>query len=121
MERQDESRPDEQGTVEALLEQVAGLADAQTPTETFELWVPAKLTQEGRGISVKEAMEVIDDAAGANGYISDGFSQSSTGRLYKYVRQTRDTEQSEERTFATPLVWVLLFALVTGFLIIIYR
>lgn len=111
----------ENGTVEGLLEEIANVAGSGNSDARFELWVPKNLTLEGEVVSLEAAMAILTDAILANNYVLDGFSESPQGRVYKYVRADATGRDSDERAFSLPLTWILLFAIIAGFLIILYR
>ncbi len=115
---------EEQGTqrqtIEALLEQLGELAGAPQASNSFELWVPKALVMEGETVPIEDAMAIIDDAAHAHGYESAGYSESQSGRLYRYVRAT-DEEPVDSWSLSGPLTWIVLAAVVAGFLIITFR
>ncbi|MFQ5994112.1 MAG: hypothetical protein ACE5K1_03380 [Acidiferrobacterales bacterium] len=109
------------GTVEDLLEQVATLMVSKDSSEPLELWIPKDLTLEGKAVSLDEAMEIVNDAVLANAYVAEGFTESPKGRLYKYIRADSVEEDPDKRAFSLPLTWILLFAAIAGFLIVVYR
>lgn len=102
-------------TIEALLEQLGELTQASA---SFELWVPKELLLEGETISIDDGMAIVDDAVLAHGYEAAGYSESPTGRLYRYVRARRDDGADDSWGFSGPLAWIVLAAIVAGFLII---
>ena len=70
------------GTVEELLAKVEAMPAG---TSTFELFVPAELTLEGRSIRPDLAMALVVDQLLARGLFPRGFDQRPTGRRYKYA------------------------------------
>jgi hypothetical protein len=69
------------GTVEGLLAQVQAIPPG---TKTFELFVPQRLTWEGRPIDQSLAMAVVVDQLLGKKLFPDSFEQRPTGRRYKY-------------------------------------
>lgn len=108
-------------TVEALLEQLGELAGSPQAAGSFELWVPKELLIEGETVSIDDGMAIIDDAVQAHGYESAGYSESPSGRLYRYVRGRSDEASGDSSGLSGPLVWIVLVAVVAGFLIITFR
>jgi hypothetical protein len=118
MANSSEAQPVESATVESLLEDVGtSMAGAEDPVE---LWVPNQLTLDGNPVSVDSAMEVILDLVLANNYALDGVSESTAGRLYRYVRAPAGGE-SKEASFSLPLTLFILAAIVAGLLIVFLR
>ena len=110
--------PVETATVESLLEEVGTrMADAES---VVELWVPNHVTLDGSPMAVDNAMEIILDVVLANHYAPGGVSESTAGRLYRYVRAPSQGG-SKEATFSVPLAFVILVAFVVGLLIIFLR
>jgi hypothetical protein len=68
-------------TVEALLEQIDGIAGGST---NFDLWVPDQLTWHGEPVRADIAMAVVVDRLLAKGFIPAGFTQGIDGRTYHY-------------------------------------
>lgn len=113
-----QSQPVETATVEGLLEEVGTrMADA---ADVVELWVPNHVTMDGNPVAVDSAMEIILDVVLANNYTSGGVSESTAGRLYRYVRARSDSG-SKETSFSVPLALVILVACVVGVLIVFLR
>lgn len=108
----------ERETVEGLLEQLGTLAGAAPAAKSLELWVPKELVLEGRTVSFDEGMAIINDAALAHGYESTGFSESATGRLYRYVRAQPADSAEDSWRLTSPLAWIILAAIVAGFFIV---
>lgn len=70
------------GSVEALCARVEALpADVRT----FELFVPQRLTQDGRPVRHESAMAVVETRLLRRQLIPDGLDQRPTGRIYKYT------------------------------------
>jgi hypothetical protein len=113
-----EHKASEHGTVEELLEQAGRQLGSGS---SFDLWVPKNLTSGGEPVSLDEAMAIVDDAVLAGGYAPAGFSESASGRLYKYTYAERSAQEREERSFPLAVTLIVLAAIVAGFLIVIYR
>lgn len=118
MANSSKSQPAETATVESLLEEVSTrMADAEG---VVELWVPNQVTMDGNPVAVDNAMEIILDVVLANNYTPGGVSESTAGRLYRYVRAPSDGG-SKETSFSVPLAVVILVAFVAGLLIVFLR
>ncbi len=112
------NQPVETATVESLLEEIgARMADAEG---VVELWVPNHVTLDGDPVAVDNAVEIILDVALANNYAPGGVSESTAGRLYRYVRAPAGGS-SKETSFSLPLAVVILVALIVGLLIVFLR
>lgn len=108
----------ETATVESLLDEVGTrMANAEG---VVELWVPNHVTLDGNPVAVDSAMEVILDLVLANNYELGGVSESTAGRLYRYVRAPSGGG-NKETSFSLPLALVMLAALVVGILIVFLR
>lgn len=108
----------ETATVEGLLEEISTrMADAES---VVELWVPNHVTMDGNPVAVDSAMEIILDVVLANNYSPGGVSESTAGRLYRYVR-ARSSGGSKEMSFSVPLALVMLVAFIVGVLIVFLR
>src|SRR5262249_28103696 len=68
-------------TVEALLEQIDGIAGQSTD---FHLWVSDQLTWHGEPVSADIAMAVVLDRLLGKAFIPAGFTQGINGRTYHY-------------------------------------
>lgn len=118
MANSSQSQPVETATVEGLLEEIGTrMADAES---VVELWVPNHVTMDGNPVAVDSAMEIILDVVLANNYTPGGVSESTAGRLYRYVR-ARSGGGGKETSFSVPLALVILVAFVVGILIVFLR
>ena len=111
-------QPVETTTVEGLLEEIG--TRMATAEGVVELWVPNHVTLDGNAVAVDNAMEIVLDLALANNYALDGVSESTAGRLYRYVRAPSG-DGSRETSFSLPLALVMLAALVVGLVIVFLR
>lgn len=111
-------QPVETATVESLLEEVSTRMTGDA--NAVELWVPNQLTLDGNPVSVDSAMEIILDVVLANNYKVGGVSESTAGRLYRYVRASSGSD-STETSFSLPLTLFILVAVIAGLLIIFLR
>lgn len=118
MANSSQPQPVESATVESLLEDVSTRITGAEGA--VEIWVPNQLTLDGNPVSVDNAMEVILDVVLANNYALGGVSESTAGRLYRYVRAPSGGE-SKETSFSLPLTLVILVAVVVGVLIVFLR
>jgi hypothetical protein len=111
-------KPVETATVESLLDEIGTrMADAEG---VVELWVPNHVTLDGNPVAVDNAMEIVFDLVLANNYALGGISESTAGRLYRYVRAPSGGDNTET-SFSLPLALVMLAALVVGLLVVFLR
>ena len=112
------NQPVETATVESLLEEIGTrMANAEA---VVELWVPNHVTLYGSPMGVDNAMEIILDVALANHYKPGGVSESTAGRLYRYVRAA-SSGGNKDTSFSVPLAAVILVAFILGLLIVFLR
>jgi len=74
-------------TVEDIFDNISGQIENEgISPKSFELEIPSDLTLRGNPVPNDVAMAIIVDAILAKGYWPDGYTESATGRVYKYVR-----------------------------------